>query len=488
MRPFRVFLAAALWLLAGGSLVGCSTVHYPINAALPAVSPTTGYRMQNVFSEPGREELLVVLTFSGGGARAAALAYGALEELARHPIEWRGERKRLIDEVDLVYGVSGGAITAAYWGLAGDRLFTEFEPRFLARDLQSQLLDGLASASNLWRLGSPRFGRGELLAEQLDDALFQGATFADLAARKGGPFVVVSAADLSSGARFDFTQDYFDLLCSDLGRFPVARAVAASSAVPVVFAPITLWNHAGTCGYAPPRFMADLADTQHPRHLGESRKQQRAREMLSYLDTKEKPYVHLVDGGVADNLALRGLLEAEEFASEGDPSVQPATPPKIRKVLFLVVDAGTDPTTQVGKSADVPRLGDIVNALADIPIQRFSAETRLLLQAAFERWRTQATIAGQPQDDLQLYMVEVSLRAVADAPRRRAMMALPTTLFLPGADVRALRDVAGRLIRESPDFQRLMKAIESRRSASGAPRHGPDVLRPETSNLPIPSP
>jgi NTE family protein len=210
--------------------------------------------------------------------------------------------------------------------------------------------------------------------------------------------------------------------------------------------------------------------------------------MLSYLDTKEKPYVHLVDGGVADNLALRGLLEAEEFASEGDPSVQPATPPKIRKVLFLVVDAGTDPTTQVGKSADVPRLGDIVNALADIPIQRFSAETRLLLQAAFERWRTQATIAGQPQDDLQLYMVEVSLRAVADAPRRRAMMALPTTLFLPGADVRALRDVAGRLIRESPDFQRLMKAIESRRSASGAPRHGPDVLRPEISNLPIPSP
>jgi len=384
------------------------------------------------------------------------LAFGVLEELARNQIEWGGKRKRLLDEVDLVYGVSGGSITAAYWALNGDRTFTEFEPQFLARDLQAQLLDSATSFKNLWRLSSSRYGRGELLDARLDEGLFHGATFADLAKRKVGPFVIISAADLSNGGRFDFTQDYFDLLCSDLGAFPISRAVAASSAVPLVFAPITLWNYAGSCSYRPSSLVAAASEKSVPRHLGESREQQRAREIAAYLDAKQKPYVHLVDGGVADNLAVRGILELAERSSDDEPRAKEERPLRILKLLFITVDAGTDSATQISKSADTPRLGEVVEALADIPIQRFSTETRLLLQAAFQKWRSQTS----PADAVpSLYTIEVSLRSVANEDERHGLMRLPTTLYLPRSDVLALRDTAARLVREAPDFQKLMREI-----------------------------
>jgi NTE family protein len=62
---------------------------------------------------------LLILAFSGGGTRAAAFAYGVLEELAATPVVLGGRPRRLLDEVDLISAVSGGSFTAAYYGLYG---------------------------------------------------------------------------------------------------------------------------------------------------------------------------------------------------------------------------------------------------------------------------------------------------------------------------------------------------------------------------------
>ena len=45
--------------------------------------------------------------------------------------------------------------------------------------------------------------------------------------------------DMTAGQEFSFTQDFFDWLCVDLNDVEIARAVAASSAVPLIFSPIT---------------------------------------------------------------------------------------------------------------------------------------------------------------------------------------------------------------------------------------------------------
>ena len=92
--------------------------------------------------------------------------------------------------------------------------------------------------------GSVVVAAGSAYGPLNDDTVFDHATYADLL-KSGGPYVVVNGADVTTGGRFPYTQETFDVLCSDLSAFPIARAVATSSALPPLLYPITLRNHAG---------------------------------------------------------------------------------------------------------------------------------------------------------------------------------------------------------------------------------------------------
>ena len=460
LLPPLVLVALTLLLTACAS-----TAHYPINPPLAAIAPDEGYRARGMFRQAGDEELMVIVTFSGGGSRAAALAYGVLEELARTPIQWHGQRQRLLDEVDLVAGVSGGSITAAYWALAGDRIFEDFEPRFLQRDVQSRLIDRITSVRDFWRTTSPRFGRGDLLAEELDQALFHGATFGDLVARPRGPMAIISAAELSTGARFDFLQETFDALCSDLGRFPLARAVAASSAVPLLFSPITLWNRAGECGT--PTDLRSLLTPAQLATLQGSRLERRIQDDLRLQDRQALPYLHLVDGGVADNLALRGLLDLDGLARLSPQKLfAKADLENVQRLVVVAVDAGTESSTTIAQSPDVPRVGQVAEALSDVLIARYSDETRALVAEVFQQWRS---LKRTDQAELPIHIVPVSLRLLPDAQQRRELLALPTSLFLPAEQVQRLRQAAGALVRQAPDYQRLVHDIGAQRPVAPVP-------------------
>ncbi|HXX82058.1 MAG TPA: hypothetical protein VEI46_10950, partial [Thermodesulfovibrionales bacterium] len=41
-----------------------------------------------------------------------------------------------------------------------------------------------------------------------------------------------------------------------------------------------------------------------------------ANNIAPYLDAKKKPYLHLLDGGVADNLGLRAILDRVIFRGD----------------------------------------------------------------------------------------------------------------------------------------------------------------------------
>jgi len=119
---------------------------------------------------------------------------------------------------------------------------------------------------------------------------------------------------------------FFDAICSDLSKFSVARACAASSAVPGVFSPISVRNYAGTCGYTLPSYF----DTPC---LDYRQKEMRA-NLTAMLDSKEKPYFHLIDGGVADNLGLRAIEETVSSVGDAWTTMKMAGKEKVRKVVF----------------------------------------------------------------------------------------------------------------------------------------------------------
>jgi NTE family protein len=97
--------------------IGCA--HYPVNQPLKQVDPQGGYRPKYTGTPGNSEDLLLLLTFSGGGTRAAALSYGVLEELRKTEVVIDGKKRRLLDEVDGISSVSGGSFTAGYYGLFG---------------------------------------------------------------------------------------------------------------------------------------------------------------------------------------------------------------------------------------------------------------------------------------------------------------------------------------------------------------------------------
>ena len=145
----------------------------------------------------------------------------------------------------------------------GEKLFDDYETRFLKLNVQGELTTRVLNPLNWGTLSSTGWGRSELAAQLYDKTLFNGATFADLY-RAGGPMIAVSATELSTGSRIVFIPQNFDVMCADLGTIRLSRAAAASSAVPVVLSPITINNYGGSCGYQQPAWLRDFADLPNP--------------------------------------------------------------------------------------------------------------------------------------------------------------------------------------------------------------------------------
>ena len=248
----------------------------------------------------------------------------------------------------MIFALSGGTFTAAYYALYHDQIFHDFESRFLRKDWDSELRSRiLRSPSNWIRLWSPYFGRAHILAELLDEALFDRKTYADLLVQHQRPFLAIHASDMATLSRFEFSQFQFDFLCSDLSQLPIASASASSAALPLVLSPISLKNYAGSCGFeAPPA----LAQAKKNGGLGG----QRANEYLSYLDVEKRPNVHLVDGGLSDNIALRALIESSGVAGGVDQLLKFVRVKNVRKFVILAVNAETSPDVMEYRSDHVP--------------------------------------------------------------------------------------------------------------------------------------
>jgi NTE family protein len=64
--------------------------------------------------------------------------------------------------------------------------------------------------------------------------------------------------------------------------------------------------------------------------------------MLPKHHTNPKPYIHLVDGGVADNLGLRAVLERVTLMGDVWTTLQYAHYTNVHKIVFVVVNAETE--------------------------------------------------------------------------------------------------------------------------------------------------
>ena len=468
----RVTARSLLLLAAATLLAACAG--QPINTKLNPVDGKSGYRYRNLLSSDGNaDDLFVILAFSGGGTRAAAFSFGVMEGL--NDVKYRGPKgeRVLLEDVDVISSVSGGSFTAAYYGLFREEFFTKFPGAFLHRDIEGDLLLRALSPVNWVRLASPTFDRIDMAAELYDEVIFEGGTFADLFSPRRKPFIILNATDMTLGHRFEFTQDQFDLLCSDLGPVKVANGVAASSAFPGLLSPLTLKNFAveGKCDYEPPEWLTDAARKGNPlpRYVP-------AREALSYQTLEPgRPYIHLLDGGLADNIGLRGPYMA--LSSDDSPwsVLSKIKKGDVRRVVVITANAKTKPRHDWDQRRRAPGVFSVLGFVASGPMDNYSFDTIQMVRDFFTQRKADAksandcaarikTACGVTDADqmrvADFFAVELSFDAVADDALRGCLENLPTSFALPEKTVGLLRVVARSLLMGSRDFQAAMRTID----------------------------
>lgn len=443
-----IFVTAGL--LAAVLLAGCAT--RPPTPKLETYNPHQGYYGPVLVRPNNSQELVFLMALSGGGTRAASLSYGVLKELGTTTSPRYGSRT-LLQEIDGISSVSGGSVTAAAYAYYGDKIFTEFEGRFLKRDVQGVLVGQTFNPLNWPRLWSGLAGRSDLAADYYDKILFDNVTFGDLP-RDTRPYIVINATDVSTGARFEFDQAYFDLIGGDVSKVKLSRAVAASSAVPVVLSPITLDNHGGEVNVPDPDWMAKaLADDG----LASQRAYYRARELKSFGDSHSRPYIHLVDGGVSDNLGLRAILDGMLVKEVENKAT--ATADHIERIAILFVNAEHRPKLDWDKKPYPPGILGLGVKSSSIPMERYSFETVELLRERLEHWKDVAAERRGGKRNLEFYLIEVSFEQIEDKKERQYFQNLPTSFELPPEAVDRLRDIGGKLLRDSPEFKRLLSDL-----------------------------
>jgi len=454
-RTRRLAGRFAGWLALGLLLAGCASMaRYPDNP--PLENFDTGSHPPGLDAQ-GSGDTLLILTFSGGGSRAAAMAYGVLEALAATRLAAGSEKHTMLEEIDMISAVSGGSITAAYFGLYGERIFTDFRKQFLERNVTAELATIMLSPGTLSRLSSVTFGSGDVLDEYFGQQLFGKAALAELVDARG-PYVQINATDLFKGGQFGFTPEQFALICSDISRFPVSRAVAASSAVPMIFAPVTLANRAGSCNYTPPPWLQEGLQERGVNN----RRHRIASNLGIYLDTGAHPFIHLVDGGLADNTGLRAVMDYLVIEGGLWNTLQRFKLHNTRNIVLITVDASAFLPSQWEQSDVTPPGSAILDAATTTPLINYNFETLEYLRSNLPAW-TRELERRKCEGDRNctapgVYLIELHLGDLPDTELRKRLTSIPTDFHLEPDVVDDLIRAGRQLLHDHPDYRQLLQS------------------------------
>lgn len=441
-------------------LLAAACAHYPDTPRLAEAKPDYGYRFANTAAARG-DDTFVIVTMSGGGTRAAALAYGVLEKLKETQV--RGGV--LLDTVDVVSSVSGGSFTAMWYALHGPENLSGFKKAMLYKNVEGGLFrSAFGNPRNWFRLLSPHFSRIDVAAELYDREIFDGATFEKIPTDRR-PYTTLNASEMDIGSQFQFTQEQFDTICGDLTQVKVARAVAASSAFPGLLTPLTLQSRTGKCSYTPPAWFALAA-----KDIRVDPWRHKYQNDLAALMNPQRAFIQLMDGGIADNIGLRTpmyAIKSTDTLQHGDTGfsvLRLIDKRAIKRVVVIIVNAKTQNQLKLDKSSKAPGLISALSTASNTPLGNYSFDTVAMLADTFAQRRRDArtAIAAGVTDFPQVdyYPIEVAFRFIEDPEKRHYFETIGTNFHLPEKEVDDLIGIGKKLLEDSPAFKELVRDLQ----------------------------
>ena len=413
--------------------------------------------------------VMIGLTFSGGGTRAASYAFGVAKEIEATRVSIANKNVSLFEYVDMLSGVSGGSVTAAYLGLKGRAGLDDFRERFLIRDAEESLNTELGLTTLGAALGGGVNDQTRL-PRWLDEHLFEGATMADLE-RNRPAHVHIYASDLYNRHPFIFSRATFEAICSDYGSYPLSHAVAASAAVPFVFSPIVLQTFPESCHAPPPAWVNRAINNREESEMLRSA----ARGFLRNRDRRLVQYVKLADGGLSDNFGVTGFVIERTRDRTPFAPLNEQQAVKLSRAMFLVANGGPAPNAAWARTIEGPSGIDMVNAISDTAIRanvraNFEAfrQTFRLWREELVRWRCslpasrvqqlRGSLAGWNCRDVQFFIAELAFDQLGPE-RLTELSAVPTRFKLPQEQVDSMIAAGRDVVRNNETFQRFLQSL-----------------------------
>ena len=428
---------------------------------------------------PAPDRPVILMAFSGGGARAAALAAAVLAKMDGVTYTASDGRHRLTDDITLVSSVSGGSVTAAWLGLyrgenLGERL-AELKDRFLTQDNMGSLKGNLVNPLFWVREAFTDYSRIQALEELLDKRLFDGKQISEIN-QPGKPFVIFNASDMAGGETFAFTPSRFDDICSDFDSMRLSTAVAASAAFPIALTPVTFKDFQKDCPgnirdarwaeieQAAPQGQLNLAEYRNARYTNDLRQREPTFRSIKF--------IHLLDGGLADNLGINSIRDALSRGSDDTHLLQEINLGHVRKLVVIIVNARSDPPNELYQKQDASGLFGQLAAVTSAPIDANSLNAQQNIDRLLLEMARAAVEAPNTDIALQVYNVTVDFDTIAaDTPGHRALRdvvkTIPTSWNIDADQLSTIDQASALILDNDGCYRQLLADLK----ATGGPQN-----------------
>ncbi|MEM1317140.1 MAG: patatin-like phospholipase family protein [Pseudomonadota bacterium] len=470
------YLMRVIALAAAFGVSACTTTNAPLNVFEPSLASESNLAVDSPDDAPSEVvgSNYVGLAFSGGGTRAAAFAYGMMQQM--HATALPGEQRPVTSDIRFLSGVSGGSVFAAYYGLKGPAALSDFRQRFLLRNAEEFLRVSAANPANLLAAATGGINSRTGFAGWLDTNLFKGATYASLN-RDPKLKVWINASDVFNRTPFTFEPEAFRALCSDLNKLPVAEAVAASAAVPIVFSPIVLKAYGPKCQFREPPWLSTARFSPEATATLKAY----ARALRNYRDPSKMKYVKLLDGAITDNFGVTGFSIARARSQTPYGPLTPREAVKLKRMLFMVANAGREIDADWANEVAGPSGLELVSAIANTAMDSATREGFDSFRSTMRNWqedlinyrcslsnaevrRLRGSTRGWNCRDLKIFVGQLRFDQLDPATEAK-LNQVPTRLKLPAAQVDLTVQAGRDALKRSPIFQGYLTSI---RGFSGA--------------------
>jgi NTE family protein len=474
MKTAAVGLLAALTLLGG---CGTKPTDYPL------ATDQSNLVQPPLDANPDRP--FVVMTFSGGGSRAAALAASVVRRLNDLHYTADGATHALSEDIAVVSSVSGGSVYAADLGLNGPAHAASFMQRVQDYDGIGWLARRFLNPVTWLALQFESQTRIAVLQEMIEDLLQTKATMSALN-QPHKQLTLLNATDMVAGQVFTFDRPTLDDVCMDYDRVPVSLGVTASAAFPFAFTPVLLRNDSYLSPACPGQrntglpYLTTLQSASGPYANLElyriARYRQSLRnEVVAVPDSGDQIppyrtplYLRLVDGGVADNSGLTALRRA--LLSTGAPADigRLAAQGRLRRLVIISVNARSDPRSELDRSTQYTTLLTMANGISGTLVDSASAYSAAVFQDFIKLLiddRNKLVLKdGQPQANFAVYPITIDFdqlpnRTAAERQEQQQVKSIATSWTLQPGDGALLDRAAGKLLWRHPCFRLLVSDV-----------------------------